>query len=504
MVRPHARLKRRGEVLPWCLWRECSREGGRNAPHKVVGQILCAHASPPAAPRRGSTVVGRHRTCAQPRRCHHHPGSRDRLSGGDHLGTRWGSVVHNIDNNSIGRITTSGVVTNYTGTGIDDPEGITRPGRSLWFTNSGNNSIGRITTSGVVTKYTGKGIDHPQDITSGPDGALWFTNSGNNSIGRITTTGVVTNTPAPASTSGGITSARTARSGSPTSATTRSDASPPRGRHQLHRHGINEPEGHHGRPGRRALVHQPRATTRSGASPLRGRTNYTGPSIDYPAGITVGARRRPVVHQLRQQLDRAHHHGRRRHELHRYRHQRSARDHGGARRRAVVHQLHRQLDRAHHHCRGRHQLHRPRHRRPRGDHRGTRRSALVHEPWQQHHRADHHHRRRDQLHRHRHRGSAGITAGPDGALWFTNYGNNSIGRITTAGGRDQLHRHGHRSSEWDHRQARTARSGSPTPATTRSGASPLPGVVTNYTGTGITDPTGITAGRTARCGSPTA
>jgi len=27
----------------------------------------------------------------------------------------------------------------------------------------------------------------------------------------------------------------------------------------------------------------------------------------------------------------------------------------------------------------------------------------------------------------------GITAGSDGALWFTNYDNSSIGRITTAG-----------------------------------------------------------------------
>jgi virginiamycin B lyase len=27
----------------------------------------------------------------------------------------------------------------------------------------------------------------------------------------------------------------------------------------------------------------------------------------------------------------------------------------------------------------------------------------------------------------------GITAGPDGALWFTNFGNLSIGRITTSG-----------------------------------------------------------------------
>ncbi len=28
---------------------------------------------------------------------------------------------------------------------------------------------------------------------------------------------------------------------------------------------------------------------------------------------------------------------------------------------------------------------------------------------------------------------AGITAGPDGALWFTNFGGDSIGRITTTG-----------------------------------------------------------------------
>jgi YVTN family beta-propeller protein len=46
----------------------------------------------------------------------------------------------------------------------------------------------------------------------------------------------------------------------------------------------------------------------------------------------------------------------------------------------------------------------------------------------------------------------GIAAGPDGALWFTNTGNNSIGRVTTAG------------------------------------------VVTNYTGAGISHPYGIAAG----------
>jgi hypothetical protein len=57
----------------------------------------------------------------------------------------------------------------------------------LWFTNLTNNSIGRITTGGVVTNYTGTGISFPSGIVAGPDDALWFTNYQNNSIGRITT-----------------------------------------------------------------------------------------------------------------------------------------------------------------------------------------------------------------------------------------------------------------------------------------------------------------------------
>ena len=101
----------------------------------------------------------------------------------------------NYQNNSIGRITTGGVVTNYTGTGISAPRGITAgPDGALWFTNTGNSgSIGRITTGGVATNYTGTGISAPDGITTAPDGALWFTNQANNSIGRITTGGVATN-----------------------------------------------------------------------------------------------------------------------------------------------------------------------------------------------------------------------------------------------------------------------------------------------------------------------
>jgi hypothetical protein len=61
------------------------------------------------------------------------------------------------------------------------------PDGALWFTNSGNNSIGRITTAEVVTNYTDPTIDVPEGITAGLDGALWFTNEGNKSIGQITT-----------------------------------------------------------------------------------------------------------------------------------------------------------------------------------------------------------------------------------------------------------------------------------------------------------------------------
>jgi virginiamycin B lyase len=121
----------------------------------------------------------------------------------------------NEGNNSIGRITTAGVVTNYTDASIGAPTGITAgPDGALWFTNSGtcsshappcvHGSIGRITTSGVVTNYTDPTMHGPLQISTGPDAALWYTNFPDfpygpgkcppacGSIGRITTAGVVT------------------------------------------------------------------------------------------------------------------------------------------------------------------------------------------------------------------------------------------------------------------------------------------------------------------------
>src|SRR5208283_1415538 len=74
------------------------------------------------------------------------------------------------------------------------PKGIAAgPDGALWFTEYNNNKIGRISTSGVITEYPVVSASScPYSITAGPDGALWFTESHANNIGRITTDGVVT------------------------------------------------------------------------------------------------------------------------------------------------------------------------------------------------------------------------------------------------------------------------------------------------------------------------
>jgi virginiamycin B lyase len=56
--------------------------------------------------------------------------------------------------------------------------------------------VGRITTSGELTEYSTAGVwTAPMHIVAGPDGALWFTEVGGNALGRITTSGVLTEFP---------------------------------------------------------------------------------------------------------------------------------------------------------------------------------------------------------------------------------------------------------------------------------------------------------------------
>src|SRR4051812_25911759 len=82
-------------------------------------------------------------------------------------------------------------ITNYVGPGISQPAAIALgPDGALWFANIGTDSIGRMTSTGVVTNYRDPSIQATNGITAGPDGALWFTNY-SGSIGRITTDGTV-------------------------------------------------------------------------------------------------------------------------------------------------------------------------------------------------------------------------------------------------------------------------------------------------------------------------
>ncbi|HLQ76517.1 MAG TPA: hypothetical protein VK210_04135, partial [Terriglobia bacterium] len=99
----------------------------------------------------------------------------------------------------VKRITTAGEVSQFTmPSSSSDPNGITiGPDGALWFTENNSSRIGRMTTSGVVTEYPLLGSSSPGSIVPGPDGALWFTEGGSNRIGRITTSGTITEYPIP-------------------------------------------------------------------------------------------------------------------------------------------------------------------------------------------------------------------------------------------------------------------------------------------------------------------
>jgi uncharacterized protein (TIGR03437 family) len=98
------------------------------------------------------------------------------------------------NSNKIGRITTSGSITEYCIPTADaTPQGITAgPDGGVWFTEYAN-KVGRIDpTSHVITEFPISTISQPGEITAGPDGNLWFTTSANVGIGRITTAGQIT------------------------------------------------------------------------------------------------------------------------------------------------------------------------------------------------------------------------------------------------------------------------------------------------------------------------
>ena len=93
------------------------------------------------------------------------------------------------------KITPSGQVTVYSRFRPlgSNPFGITvGPDGNLWFTDPGTDSVGQITTSGTVTEYTLPSIiANPTGIVTGPDGNLWVTEDFYGEIAKISPEGQV-------------------------------------------------------------------------------------------------------------------------------------------------------------------------------------------------------------------------------------------------------------------------------------------------------------------------
>ncbi len=90
----------------------------------------------------------------------------------------------------IGKITTSGTVTEYSLPGGSEPVSIAiGPDKNLWFTEQGTDKIGRMTTSGEVTQFSLPAENRPHAITAGSDGNIWFTLR--HSIDKMTTSGTI-------------------------------------------------------------------------------------------------------------------------------------------------------------------------------------------------------------------------------------------------------------------------------------------------------------------------
>ncbi len=119
---------------------------------------------------------------------------------------------NNTSNNKIGAIPVTATGTNSISefnipTNNADPSGITSTGGALWFTEFNGNKIGRISTTGVLTEFPA-GFGEPSGIATGSDGALYYTETSPNRVGRITTAGSITNefaVPTPSSAPGAIT-----------------------------------------------------------------------------------------------------------------------------------------------------------------------------------------------------------------------------------------------------------------------------------------------------------
>ena len=93
--------------------------------------------------------------------------------------------------NGIERMTPAGVVTGtfpFSTPALDASDIVAGPDGNLWFTEITTNSIGRITTGGLITAFPIPAPSSwPLGIAAGGDGNLWFAQAHAGLIGRLTT-----------------------------------------------------------------------------------------------------------------------------------------------------------------------------------------------------------------------------------------------------------------------------------------------------------------------------
>jgi hypothetical protein len=101
-------------------------------------------------------------------------------------------VVHRIAANKIGRITTSGVITEFAvPTANSEPWAVRGSGGSLWFAERAASKIAQINTSGQVLQEipTPTANAQPVSLLDGPDGNIWFNEFSGNKLARLAPNG---------------------------------------------------------------------------------------------------------------------------------------------------------------------------------------------------------------------------------------------------------------------------------------------------------------------------
>jgi sugar lactone lactonase YvrE len=122
--------------------------------------------------------------------------SSDPEYGAQHLTVGPDGALWVASYDSVTRVAVDGTMTVYplpdiSRNGTTEPVGAfgiaAGPDGALWFTEQNASMIGRIMTSGVISTYGVPTANAaPYWITPGPDGAMWFTEFSGNQIGRIT------------------------------------------------------------------------------------------------------------------------------------------------------------------------------------------------------------------------------------------------------------------------------------------------------------------------------